>query len=74
MTGTIYNKKQVNFDNVIGDAKFHHQATRVGYVSRKLECIIEDYSGKFGKGFKVSYPSYRSTRFITVQYYIKEAT
>lgn len=72
MIGTIYNGKQVNFDKVIGTAKFHHSAMAKGYVSRKLECIIEDYSGKYGKGFKVLYPNYRSTRYVIIQYYIQE--
>ena len=72
MMGTIYNGKEVNFDEVIGTAKFHHSALQRGYISRKLECVIENYSGKFGSGFKVLYPNYNSTRFVTIQYYIKE--
>lgn len=72
MNGCIYNNKQVNFDAVIGTAKYHHSAWAKGYVSRKLECIIESYAGRFGKGFKVFYPCYRSTWFCRVQHYIKE--
>ena len=72
MKGTIYNEKEVNFDDVIGTATYHHSALARGYVSRKLECIIEDYTGKFGTGYKVSYPNYRSPRYKVIQYYIFE--
>lgn len=71
MKGTIYQGKEVNFDEVIGEATFHHQALAGGYVSRRVECIIEDYHGRFGDGYIVSYPNYKSTRYKIVQYYIK---
>ena len=72
MRGTIYNGKEVNFDEIIGETKYHHSALSRGYISRKLECVIEDYKGKFGVGFKVSYPNYRSSQYKIVQYYVKE--
>lgn len=72
MRGTIYNQNEVNFDEIIGAARYHHSALRAGYISRKLECVIEDYNGKFGQGFRVLYPNYRSTRYMIVQYYILE--
>lgn len=68
----LYYGRPVDFDSTIGTAKYHHSALEKGYVSRKLECIIEKYSGKFGTGFKVLYPNYRSTRYVVIQYYIYE--
>ena len=48
----------------------HHTSWARGYVSRKSEGRWETYSGKFGTGFKVFRPSWESTRFCRVEYWI----
>ena len=58
-------------DERVGNAKFHHTSKIRGYVSRKIpRGIIEEYEGRFGKGYKVLRPSWESTRYCFVDYYI----
>ena len=52
--------------------KFHHRATRRGYISRRKSPKVEEYSGKYGTGYIVRFPRYDSSRYHTVEYYIKE--
>lgn len=46
-----------------------------GYVSRAAfngnACIVEEYKGKYGKGYLVKRPSWRSTRFCSGEYWTK---
>ena len=52
--------------------KLHHTAMKSGYISRKSkDGIIEEYNGRFGKGFTVSKPNFESTRYYFISYYIK---
>lgn len=55
-----------------GNYKLHHRATRRGYVSRRSCPRVEQYSGKFGTGYIVRFPRYDTSRYHTVEYYIKE--
>ena len=44
------------------------------YVSRKIpdnELPIERYEGKYGKGYKVFSPNYRSSQYSFVTYYLE---
>ena len=43
--------------------KFHHHALARGYVSRKHDPQILPYNGRFGKGYKIIAPNYKSTRY-----------
>ena len=52
--------------------KFHHSASARGYLSRKGGPKIECYDGKFGNGYKVTKPRWDTTRYVTVEYYVKE--
>lgn len=52
--------------------KFHHSASRRGYLSRKGDPKVEEYSGRFGSGYKVTKPRRDTTQYVTVEYYIKE--
>lgn len=70
-----------NYDNIDLDtlltesnAKYHSSATFPGYVSRKKECEIFDYKGRYGTGFVVAYPNYKGTIYCTISYYIIEGT
>lgn len=49
----------------------HHKAMRRGYIPRRLDHVIEPYRGKFGEGYVVAYPRYDSTRYVTIEYYVK---
>ena len=52
---------------------FHHTAMVMGYISRrKPEGVAIPYNGRFGKGLKVYRPSWASTRFCYVDYYVAE--
>lgn len=50
--------------------KYHHTATKRGYVSRKLEGIVKPYIGRFGNGYIVLRPRYDTTQYIYCDYYI----
>ena len=54
------------------NAKYHHTAKFLGYVSRKIECELFLYKGRFGTGFIVAYPNYKSTLYCYIDYFIVE--
>lgn len=50
----------------------HHTSLSRGYISRKNKSgIIEEYDGRFGKGYTIKKPNYQSTKYIFVEYWIK---
>ena len=53
---------------------FHHGAWCRGYISRKTardeNYPVYSYSGRFGNGFVVYKPSFKSTIYHIVEYYI----
>ena len=53
---------------------FSHAAWHRGYISRKTErdesYSVYSYDGRFGKGFVVYKPSFKSTTYHIVEYYI----
>lgn len=51
--------------------KFHHSSLSRGY-QRKGTVTIEKYSGRYGKGYKVSEHNPRSKQYKIVSYYIKK--
>ena len=51
--------------------KEHHTSWVSGYMSRKSDPVVESYKGRFGEGYAVYSPSWQSTRFHHVTYYIK---
>ena len=51
----------------------HHTSYARGYVSRKTgydHLPVTPYKGRFGVGYTVKLPSYESTRFCRIQYYV----
>lgn len=49
----------------------HHTSFTRGYVSRKNpEGIAIPYEGKFGTGYKVLTPSWESSQYCYVTYYV----
>ena len=49
-----------------------HTAAAQGYMSRKKTEELEEYMGKFGKGYKVHRPRFDTSNYHYVDYYIKE--
>ena len=49
----------------------HHSACHRGY-QKKGTLSIEEYNGRFGKGYKVSAHNPRSKQYKIVYYYIKK--
>ena len=49
---------------------YHHSATAQGYVSVKVDGIVEPYQGRFGHGYKVYTHNPKSTCYCIVSYYI----
>lgn len=50
----------------------HHTAAARGYVSRKKEPVVEEYNGRFGRGYKVFRPRWDTSQYIWVDYYIEK--
>lgn len=52
----------------------HHTSAAKGYISRVYHVSgdIEEYNGKFGKGFKVHSPRWDTTQYHYVTYYIEK--
>lgn len=51
---------------------FHHGAEMRGYISRKWEAGICEYSGRFGDGYLLVFPRFDTTNYVHVEYWIKE--
>ena len=50
--------------------RVHHTATRRGYESRKGDGHVEEYNGRFGKGYIAITPRWDTTCYVYVTYYI----
>lgn len=50
----------------------HHTAAARGYISRKIDELVKEYNGKFGRGYKVMKPRFDTTQYIYVEYWIVE--
>ena len=53
------------------DVVFHHTALQRGYCSRKSDGFVEPYAGRFGVGFKVHRPYWRSSAYHQIDYYVQ---
>ena len=57
-----------------GVLRFDHDAYTRGYISRKTarneSYPVYSYNGRFGSGFIVHKPSFKSTTYHIVEYYI----
>ena len=54
--------------------RLHHDAFARGYISRKLteeDYPVEEYCGKFGSGYKAKLPSWKTSNYCVVEYWIK---
>lgn len=55
------------------DYEYHHTASRRGYVSRKLEGVVERYKGRYGEGYVILWPRKDTSQYVYVSYYIKKS-
>lgn len=51
---------------------FHHGASRRGYESRKGNGHVEEYNGKFGKGYIIVTPRFDTTQYVNIDYYVEK--
>ena len=51
--------------------ELHHTAAKKGYISRKSDGIVKEYSGRFGTGYTVERPRWDTTKYIYIDYYIR---
>lgn len=50
--------------------EYHHTGSRRGYVSRKCDGVVEEYDGRFGKGYIIVMPRWDTTSYVNVEYFI----
>ena len=50
----------------------HHEASIRGYISRKWDAGICEYSGRFGEGYLLVYPRWDTTNYVYAEYWVKE--
>lgn len=48
-----------------------HHAWARGYISRKSDGYLEEYSGRYGEGYILHEPSWGSTIYHEITYFIK---
>lgn len=65
-----YERQRGILENVYG-LHLHHIAAKAGYVSRKLECIREEYHGRFGDGCVLLRPRWDTKRYVYCEYWVK---
>lgn len=62
---------EVNILKIVYGLHLHHKSAKAGYISRKLECVREEYHGKFGDGYILLRPRYDTQRYVTCEYWVK---
>ncbi len=50
--------------------KYHHSALTRGYMSRKSAAEIHPYAGRYGQGYTVETPNYKTNNYHNIEYYI----
>ena len=50
--------------------KYHHTASRRGYVSRRIDGIVLTYAGRFGTGYIVLTPRWDTSSYVHCHYYL----
>lgn len=61
----------MTIEQVKREYRFHHRALRRGYLSRKCEGIVEQYKGRYGKGYIIVTPRWGTTQYVNIDYYVK---
>lgn len=74
---TFINKKLIEHEKIkISESLinegyiFHHEALERGYISRKEPPFLTNYTGKFGKGYKLHIPCFNGSNFHIIQYFV----
>lgn len=49
-----------------------HTSWKRGYVSRKSSGYVSPYKGRFGEGYILETPSWRSSEYCYVTYFVKK--
>ena len=52
--------------------RYHHTASRRGYVSRRSDGIVLPYDGRYGTGYIVLTPRWDSSWYVWCHYYITQ--
>ena len=52
--------------------RLDHKAALRGYISRKWDAGICEYSGRFGDGYLLVYPRWDTTNYVYAEYWVKE--
>ena len=55
---------------IVNHCECHHTSWHRGYISRRSEGYVETYEGRFGRGYTWHQPSWKSTQYHRVTYYI----
>lgn len=63
--------EKINEMVAMGTLKKLHTSLTRGYVSRKSTGTVENYTGRFGKGYAVLSPNWGSTRYCFVTYFVE---
>ena len=66
LEATVKIEKQLIDEGLI----FHHIAWERGYLSRKESPFLTKYKGKFGEGYKLHIPTYKSTHYHIIEYFV----
>ena len=56
--------------NYLKGTYFHHTAYARGYIKKHADEKVEEYNGRYGKGYKVYTHNPNSTNYCFVSYYI----
>lgn len=62
--------KTEEIEEITKGTKLHHTSLYRDYVSRKMAGRVVPYDGRFGRGYQVFRPNYRSTTYCFCDYYI----
>ena len=53
--------------------EYHHTSWKRGYVSRKSDVVTAKcYIGHFGEGYTIDRPSWDSTQYCYIDYFVKQ--
>ena len=64
-------EREANIMKTVYGLHLHHVAAKAGYVSRKLECVREEYHGRYGDGYIFLRPRWDTKRYVWCEYWVK---
>ena len=53
-----------------GELQHSHTSMIREYVSRKVDSIVQPYNGRYGHGYTVKLPNWRSSQFSYCEYWL----